>query len=250
MTTVAPPPPRAPLSPARRWALGVGVVFSLALISYGVLMLVGLLGRTTEDRRSTLPATADRLVVTTDSGDLRVTAGDVEQVEIVARLRFGLREPELTQESGPGGVRLSASCGWLGFSCSVDYEVTVPRRFAVEADSSAGDVTVRGLRGDVRLHSSAGDLRGEDLRGSTVTAESSAGDIQLSFAEPPRDVQVDTSAGDVRVAVPDVLGGYRIATDTSAGDVSLRVGDSPDSARRVRIETSAGDVTVLPTSGA
>ena len=48
-------PSRAPLSPARRWVLAVGVVLSVLAIAWGALLLINLLGRTTEDRSGTLP---------------------------------------------------------------------------------------------------------------------------------------------------------------------------------------------------
>jgi hypothetical protein len=237
-------PTRPDLSPGRRAVLAAGVVFSLALIAYGVLWLVAVLGRTSEERRSTLPASGGRLVVSAGSGDVLVVAGGGDQVEVTAHLRYGLRAPRLEQTAGADGVRLSADCGFWALNCSVAYTVAVPAGLPVEARSSAGDVTVRGLSRPVRVQSSAGDVRGIGLRSTDVTAGSSAGDVRLSFTDAPRRVEARTSAGDVELLLPG--GGYRVDADSGAGDVRVDVPQDPGSDRWIRARSSAGDVRVVP----
>jgi hypothetical protein len=279
-------PQRRPLSPARRWVLGVGMVLSLLLIAYGVLLLVNLLGRTSEERRSALPATGDRLVVSSSGGSVRVVGRGVDEVHVVAKLRYGLGRPRVEQTSGPDGVRLSASCRWYSSFCSTDWEIEVPARFAVDADSSGGSITVqavagavtadssgggitvRDARGAVRASSSGGDITvaeatgavdlkssgggvtGERLRGAEARAESSGGDVRLGFATAPERVEASSSGGGVEIRLPPVEGGYRVDASSSGGDRSVDVPTDPASARRIRATSSGGDVRILPASPA
>jgi hypothetical protein len=43
---------------APRWLLGIAVAASLLVISYGVVLVVSVLGSTTDERRSALPSDA------------------------------------------------------------------------------------------------------------------------------------------------------------------------------------------------
>jgi hypothetical protein len=283
MTTpaTAPGPGRPPLTPARRWVLAIGVVLSLVLIAWGALMLVNLLGRTTEERSATLPATGGRLVVSSSGGAVRVVSADVDDIRVVSRLRYGLSAPRLRQDSGPDGVHLAASCPWYSSYCSVDYEVTVPTGMAVRADSSGGSITVRGISGAVEtassggsitvadstggvrarssggsvtvsaatgsvdLESSGGSILGDRLRAGEVHAESSGGGVRLIFAVPPDLVEASSSGGGVEVLLPRVAGGYRVDASSSGGDRVVEVPTDPASAREVSARSSGGDVRVL-----
>jgi hypothetical protein len=292
MTTTSPSsPPSAPArgrpsGRARRVLLGLGTLLSLALIAWGVLWLINLFGRTSEERSSVLPATGDRLSVASPVGAIRITGADVDQIEVRVRLRYGLQAPRLEQEPGPDGIRLSAACPWYGFLCSADYEVRVPTRMDVWAKSSGGSITIRAVGGrveasssggsvrveevrgavlarssggDVRvadadgvvdLDSSGGEVTGERLRGAEATAESSGGDVRLDFAAAPRDVRARSSGGEVEVLLPRVDGGYRVDADTSGGERRVDVPTDPASSRSVRAQSSGGDVTVTLTGQA
>lgn len=274
-------PPRRPLTPARRWVLGVGVVLSLVAIAYGVLLLVNLLARTSEERRSALPATGDRLVVSSSGGSVRIVGGSVDEVQVVVKLRYGLGRPRVEQSSGPDGVRLSASCPWYGSFCSTDYEITVPARFAVDAESSGGQITVQAVSGAVSanssgggitvretgdevrasssggsvtvadatgavdLESSGGGITGERLRGADARAESSGGGVRLGFATAPQTVEASSSGGGVEIRLPRVEGGYRVDASSSGGDRSVDVPTDPASSRSVTARSSGGDVRIL-----
>jgi hypothetical protein len=273
-------PPRAPLSPTRRWVLGIGVVLSVATIAWGALLLVDLLGRTSEDRSTTLPATGGRLVVSSSGGDVRVAAGDVADVRVLAHLRYGLSAPRLVQEATADGVHLDASCPWYSSFCSVDYEITVPARLAVRAESSGGSITVRGVSGAVNTDSSGGSITVADTTGSVrarssgggitissaagpveldtsggdvvatglrgdAAAESSGGSVRLVFDAPPTSVRASSSGGHVEVLLPRVEGGYRVDASSSGGDHAIGVPTDPASSRRVVVRSSGGDARVL-----
>lgn len=279
MTTVT-APPRAPLSPARRWVLGVGVVLSVVVIAWGALQLITILGRTSEDRTATLPATGGQLVVSSSGGGIRIAVGEVSDIRVVAHVEYGLARPGLRQDSGPDGVYLDASCRWFDNLCSVDYDITVPTGLAVRAESSGGSITVRGVSGDIDARSSGGSITVADASGAvrarssggsvtvasatgdvdldtsggSVTgtglrgdarAESSGGSVRLTFDAPPRSVQASSSGGRVEVRLPRVDGGYRVDATSSGGREVVEVPTDPTSERQIRVRSSGGDARVL-----
>lgn len=284
-TAVTPPevPARPPLRRARRWVLGVGLVLSLVAILWGVLLMINLLGRTTETTTSTLRSTSDLLTVSGSGGDIRIVGGDVPDVRVTTTVTYGLGKPGLRQDDGPDGVHLGVSCPWWSFVCSSSYDIVVPRRFAVQAqssggsievndvtgrlevESSGGSITARGVAGAVRatssggsvrledvggpvdLHSSGGSITGTGLRGAEATAESSGGGVRLQFATAPQRVEATSSGGSVDVQLPRVDGGYDVDADVSGGSQSIGVPTDPDSARKIAARSSGGSVRVVLT---
>ncbi|MEN8183572.1 MAG: DUF4097 family beta strand repeat-containing protein [Myxococcota bacterium] len=131
----------------------------------------------------------------------------------------------------------------------VDLEVRVPRRLEVEVNASNGRVALCGLRAGVRVRSSNGKVRLEDLVGDAditatnalvscrctrgrVTARSSNGNIKLE--EHRGAVDASTSNGLISVALEELApDGVQLATsngrivlelpDEVDGDVDLRV---------------------------
>jgi hypothetical protein len=258
------------LSPLRRTILVVGGLLSLGVITVAVLSIVDWMARTTYEQNTAVATSGQRLVVHNNPGDIDVTPSTDGQVHVRLQVRYGLYRPSITQESTADGITLGAHCrGWVvGVNgCSVRYSVAVPPAFTVEVVASAGDISATGLTGQVSLISSAGDIRatglsgtltmrtsagdvrGTELRDGEVHARTSAGDVDLAFAEAPRDVTAQSSAGDVDVALPTGEL-YLVDVRSSAGDEYVDPAmRSPESARTVTATTSAGDVTVHRTAG-
>ncbi|MEN3360666.1 MAG: hypothetical protein V7637_4648 [Mycobacteriales bacterium] len=231
------------LTPGRKAMLVVGGLFAFALIAVGTWTAINALGTTTETRSLTLAPTAGRLIVRTD-GDIQITAGSGSDVQITERIRHSIGRPRVEETSTPDGVVLDGDCAWYSSICDVNFQVTVPSGLTVDATTSAGDITLSGATGNLRLSSSAGDVTATGLRSGSVEATSSAGDVQVGFDAPPTAVTVHSSAGDVNVTLPQVDGGYRVHVSTSAGDQDVRVPIDPQSTRVIDATTSAGDVGV------
>lgn len=189
-----------------------------------------------------------RLVIDSDAGDLQLRSGPDGAAEVTRVLRWtGEARPEVTEEVDADTLRVTARCPDRldGEQCSVDFRVTLPAAAAVEATVGAGDVTVRDLGGAQRLTSSAGKVAATGLRAAEARVETSAGDVDVEFATAPRTVEAQSSAGDVRVALP-AGDAYRVDADTGAGDVTVDVAQDPAAGRTVTARTSAGDVTIEP----
>ena len=244
----------------------LGALAGIVLVVWGAWTLLNLAARDTFDVHKTY-AQVKSLTLSGGGGDVRlVSAPAGSPVTVTEHVTRGLTEPKRTNTLTGGVLRLSASCSdFVGSSCSVNYEVTVPRGVPVVARSSAGDVEAVGLvseralelsseAGDVvltdvsapamTLHSSAGDVIGTGLGTGRVRATSSAGDVHLELVRPaPQSVFVNSSAGDVSLMVPDLT--YAVRASTSAGDLSNgAVRNDPDSPRTLTATSSAGDVSI------
>jgi hypothetical protein len=134
------------------------------------------------------------------SGDVRVTAVDGDRVDVVGIRRGGGSYDEddvrVDVHEGRDGVTICALWGeesWCDDRGShieshgrggrrrrgqIDFEVRLPRRLKLSANSVSGDVDVNGAGDEVRAHSVSGDVRLERVRAPAVTAASVSGDIE------------------------------------------------------------------------
>ncbi len=163
------------------------------------------------------------------SGDVKVTAVDGDRVDVVGRRRgsgsFDDDDVRVDVHEGRDGVTLCVVHGsdsWCDDRGShseshgdgrrrrgsIDFEVRLPRRLKLSANSVSGDVQVSGVGDEVRAASVSGNVRLDGVRAPAVRASSVSGDV---------DVRVDalTGQGDLRFT-------------SVSGDVSLQLPRSFD----------------------
>lgn len=264
--------------------LAAAVLLVVGICGTGAFSLLSLAVTGTAERTTTFTAAGDRLVVDAD-GDVTIGPSPDGRVHVQTVVRHGLGRPDIAHESTAAGVRLDAGCReFLAVRCNVRHEVQVPPAFHVTIDGVDGDVTATGLSGALTIDQRTGDitavevsgpldLRTRDGRitGTTLRSESARvatgdGDVLLELLTPPRSVEVDTSAGDVDLAVPgdttyrvDVLTDGGIVelppgTDVSYGpdeagdwgDVRVAVPHDRESPRVLRVASDTGDTTIHP----
>ena len=253
-----PPPPRR-RRPLRTVLVVVAIVLGLLLLA-----LVGSVAlQETESGRFTVDEPVDEVRLDLRVGQVEVMAGDADQVEVAYTRHFAWKAPELDTSATDGVLTLGGGCGssFMSLVCSVDYQVRVPPGTQVTGSTTAGDVTLEGLDGEVDVATSAGDLEALDVSGPLrlrssagdvtvldtasprIAVRTSAGDVEVAAVEPPDELVAETSAGDVDIVVPDVA--YDVIADTSAGDLAVEVVDDPSAPRTISARTSAGDVTIV-----
>jgi DUF4097 and DUF4098 domain-containing protein YvlB len=262
MTAAATEQARAPRpgSVSRAIFLVVGAVFTALAIGYGVTIIISLLSYQSTTERTAYSQDIRRVVLDV-AGDVHIVGIDAGRTTVERRLRWSLGRPWVAESVEGDTLTIRSRCGLvLAAGCSSDFFINLPRAAAIDADSSADDVVVTGLTGDVALTSSGGDVEvrslsgrvvlkssagnvvGADLRSAEVHARSSAGDVELRFATPPSMVDADSTAGDVRVRLPAGLETYQVQAESSAGDVFTDVRTDPSSTRVLNLQSSAGDV--------
>lgn len=200
---------------------------------------------------------AIRLLPGAGGVDVRHTPGGPGRVE--QRVRrwdgAGTQGDKLYHRVEGGTLVLDTDCGE---KCSVDFTVTLPGQVpiagelgagelsvtsmeSVQAKVGAGDVDLAGIDGRVAVETGSGHVEGRDLGGREISAITGSGGVTMRLAA-PESVQVESDSGDIELVVPQNT--YRVEAETGAGDSEINVPQDPNSPRRLRLTTGAGDIKV------
>lgn len=219
------PPPAASESALPAIRVLLGGVAALMVLAAAVTVAGALAVR---DRVEThaLTGPISAVHVSTEVGDIRTRpAGPGEQPRLDRRVQWSFWDPATTFRAERGRVEAAVHCPPISLMCSSDVELIVPPGAAIEARTGVGDVVV--VRAD-----------------STVAAEASVGDVEVSLDAAARQVQAVSDTGDVTVRVAPGQS-YAVQADTDVGTRELRVASDPASGRVVIARTATGDVRVL-----
>jgi hypothetical protein len=196
-----------------------------------------------------------RLRVRNVSGETAIHVGDAGQVRVVARKRVKggsadrakrlLENVEVRIEQKGNDIFVEPHLyeqerTWLdlfrGKRFRVDFDITVPRECAVDAQTVSGDLEVRGTRGPHHVESVSGDVELSDVQGP-IRIKSVSGDVQGS--DYVGVVEGSSVSGDV-----EVRGRVRgCELHTVSGDISIDL--EPDKGgSESRLKTISGDVEV------
>jgi hypothetical protein len=97
------------------------------------------------------------LVVNAHVGGVHVTGSDAGKVSVTERISFRGTAPSTTHRAAAGTVTLDSSCPALE-TCTVGYDITVPRTMTVRVTSNVGEIRLRSLSGQVTAHTNAGNI--------------------------------------------------------------------------------------------
>ena len=196
-----------------------------------------------------------RLRVQNVSGETAIRIGEAGQVRVVARKRVKggsadrakrlLENVEVRIEQKGNDIFVEPHLyeqerSWLdlfrGKRFRVDFEITVPRETAVNAQTVSGDLDLQGTRGPARVESVSGDVNIADVQGP-MRIKSVSGDVQCT--DYVGSVEGSSVSGDV-----DIRGRVRACElHTVSGDISIDL--EPDAGgRESHLKTISGDVEV------
>jgi hypothetical protein len=251
------------LNRPRRWALALGVPFAVALIAYGGLIYVGLVGQDHFRVQAAVARVGGRVSVGVGSGDITVGPSADNQAHLTGVVSYSIFRPSVHWHTTPAGTFLvGPSCPWLGM-CSAELTVTVPPVHTVKASSGSGnvnaanvggkltlstgsgDVSVERVSGVLDLDSGSGNITGRGLSAPKVNANAGSGDVDLSFTRPPERVTVTASSGDITVAVPANVS-YAVDVSTSSGAPEVGVPTNSASHHVIHLTAGSGNVSVVP----
>jgi len=214
----------------------------------GALALAGASGTRAEEVAKTFSVTGHaRVKVDTDDGAVRVSTGDIKQVEVrVVYTGYKLdRDLRVNMDQSGDSVEVTARTtsgnfwNWGVRHSSLRVEVHMPKDAdlnvrsgdgSVEADSINGNVdittgdgsiTVQGARGNIRFHTGDGHIEARGLDGSV---DASSGDGHISLEGRFDGLNVRTGDGSITARA---LAGSKVATGwsihTGDGSVDLEV---------------------------
>jgi hypothetical protein len=197
------------------------------------------------------------------SAEVSVGTGPAGQARVFKRLKWVLRKPVVTESLHGDVLSIVSRCPgevglYGGWECGADIDVQVPAGVRVSAASGSGEITVRGVNGDLDLRTGSGEIwvagshgalrarvgsgtiRGTGLASSDTEAVVGAGELDLRYAEPPRTVDVSADSGSVKIIVP-AGSHYRVQGWTGSGDTHLNralVDDRSD--RLISVRSGSG----------
>ena len=196
-----------------------------------------------------------RLRVQNVSGETAIRIGESGQVRVVARKRVKggsadrakrlLENVEVRIEQKGNDIFVEPHLyeqerSWLdlfrGKRFRVDFEITVPRETAVNAQTVSGDLDLNGTRGPARVESVSGDVNIADVQGP-MRIKSVSGDVQCT--DYVGSVDGSSVSGDV-----DIRGRvHACELHTVSGDISVDL-EPEVGGRESRLKTISGDVEV------
>jgi DUF4097 and DUF4098 domain-containing protein YvlB len=253
-----------PLTPGRLTALLIGVPVSLAAIGWGALSVVALASLDSFAIHRSFPPSGSQLSVTVDSGALTLEPSIDDQVHLDGTARYGLVRPTIDVSSTGGGVSVTISCPWFVASeCSADLTVAVPSGIALTASTASGNITasnldnlslqatsgnvqITGGAGLVHLSAVSGQITGVAMDAADVHASATSGDVSLDFAQPPSDVTVQDTSGNVTVTLPPGGPAYAVSAHSVSGNTSIDVPTDPTSRHDISVSVVSGNVVVDP----
>jgi hypothetical protein len=182
------------------------------------------------------------------AGDVRVTTGRGNEirVEAIKRVRhrdaeegkrlLGLLRIDATQVGNRVEIRTQypRTTGNRSLSASVDYTITVPAAAAVAVKTISGDVSVTGVRGEVRAETVSGDV---DVIATPnlAVAKAISGDVRARDIAAEASLMLSTVSGSV---IATALKVRTLDASSVSGDVEL----SSLQVERLQAKTVNGDI--------
>ena len=210
------------------------------------------------------------LVLESDIGSIEIAGTDGNQVKIEVFLEAKVRDRDRAkeildnfkvdfQQNGNtinilGDSKRSSSFWSKGENrLTVEFVIAVPDRFDIDLNTSAGNIRVKNLKGDVFAETSGGSLGFERIEGpvraqtsggsilledcvGAMEVETSGGSIRIDHVD--GDVEAHTSGGSIKIE--EVLGS--INASTSGGSVTAEIVGQPDD--DCYLSTSGGTIKV------
>ena len=244
-------------------AVGIGLVLLLLLAGAAGVVAQFFTQRT--DGTTTITEPVTRLIVRTDTGDVRVRQSAAgTPVQVHRTLHWAFREPRTSVEAGNGLLTVVGSCDdawWLAW-CDTDFEILLPPGVALDLTTNTGDIRASASAA-VAAHTDTGNITltapgapTVDARtntgdvvvtggsaGASVRAQSDVGSVNLTLAEPPALARALADTGDVTVTVPGGTG-YHVVATSDTGDTRVSVPDDGSSPRTVEARADTGNVVV------
>jgi Putative adhesin len=199
----------------------------------------------------------------TDGGSMGVSdiAGNLAAQTSGGGMTFARLEGTLDGKTSGGFIETEDCHGPIDIETSGGHIRVAQGKGTLHAHTSGGRIEVRNFSGDTEVRTSGGDLDLEKISGKLV-GKTSGGAIRAAIPGPlVGDIKLETSAGNIDLSVP-ANAALAIDANTSAGEVVSRLpiqasevqrehlrGTLNGGGKSVRLETSAGNITIKPFSG-
>jgi DUF4097 and DUF4098 domain-containing protein YvlB len=217
----------------REGGSGIGLGLILALVLAGMPADAGQAEGSLHQELSGAGKT--EFSVETVNGGIKIAGADGDQVVVDARVTVQGRKEAVCREL-LGRVSLSVEekgerihiepdlpSKW-GYSCSVSFDITLPRVMSVAAESVNGDIRVSGLAGSAELETVNGSISAVGIAGG-VEAESING--AMEFISIGGALKAEVINGSISVACGDTMPAD-LSLETINGSLDLDLARPPN----------------------
>ena len=216
---------RLELSRTRILALIIGLPLTLAAISASSLHTLGDLAAGSYPVHYQVPADGRTVTLSIQGGDIHVATSPSRLVKLHGLARYSLVRPIVGYRQTGFNIVMKSHCLPLT-QCAFNYHLDLPSGVSSNLTTGNGDIT-------------ASYLLSQD-----VTALSHAGNITLSFAVVPNNVDVTTSLGHITLVLPPGNTTYRIDSSAPLGTSTIKVPTSPASSHVLTVTDTSGSITI------
>lgn len=247
-----------PMTGGRRAALVIGVPVCLALVAGLAFSLVADVGEGRYPVTYTVPASTKALTLNV-TGQLTIRPTTAGQGTLAGTATYSLARSKVTESTTSAGTTIGYHCPLPLGNCGLDATVTVPATVTtLTSNSGAGDATVTGTTGPVKLstgdgnvsvshasgpltlNTNSGGIQVNAIRAATVSASSGDGNIQAEGVASTT-ITANTDSGDI---TGSGIATAAITASTGDGDIQIVFTSVP---RDVRVNSNSGSITlVLP----
>jgi hypothetical protein len=249
-----------PRGPAGKVAAAVSTAGLAACALAGCYVNVGALQHRTS--HYSVSTRVQTLVVNAHVGSVHVSGGASGAVSVAEHISFRHTVPVTTHRASAGTLTLDSQCPSLE-TCSVSYDITVPRAATVRVNDNVGAIRLESLSGDVTAYtnvgavnlasvsgpveitSHTGTIAGQDVSSVRATLRVSVGKIEVTFSAAPASIAASGSVGSVTLRVPGNVA-YAVDAHASTGSTQVTVSRNPSSPHVITASTSTGSVTIEP----
>jgi hypothetical protein len=162
-----------------------------------------------------------QLMVSTGSGNIRLTQGSATQIRIHGQIHANreAREEDVSAIAAHPPIEQNGNVirvgprdeHWRGIS--IDYEIEAPAGTLLGANSGSGDIVDDGVGQNAKLETGSGDIRASGLQGPFLVKTGSGNITAEQIGQ--GDVKAETGSGNIEIK--DIHGGFR--AQTGSGDI-------------------------------
>jgi len=173
----------------------------------------------------------------TSSVTLSAEGGNVTANDLAGALKLDTGGGDLTGSGLSGTIAITAEGGNVEVG-----NVNGPTR----VDTGGGDLTASSLTGNLQVFAEGGNVDAEALTSAQVLVQSGGGDVTLVFNQPPKDLQISATGGNINVVLPGGSTTYDISTPaTQGGNIDIPPGlSSATSTNVISADSGGGDITI------
>ncbi|HEY4645876.1 MAG TPA: DUF4097 family beta strand repeat-containing protein [Steroidobacteraceae bacterium] len=174
--------------------------------------------------------------VSSVAGLVNIDGWDRSEVQITGTLGDNVERLDFVSDPKRTVIKVvmkKRSSGWDDDEGDAELSIRVPAGSRLTARTVSADLSVSGVRGELRLQTVSGELSSE-ISAEDVEAKSVSGDVVLRGENKPTVITVTTVSGDAHVR--------RAAGEIVANSVSGSLNLELDQITRARVRTTSGDL--------